>query len=104
MINIIDKRGMKTTAILSTSLTRCSLLERSSSRLSAGGETTFLVLFLRLSQAVSLVTLTLLELLPTISTQPGLRSSQIVRVGVEHDEDERNNQVEEQPSIDHLDV
>ena len=36
--------------------------------------------------------------------QPGLRSPQIVRVGIEHDEDERNYQVEEEPSIDHLNV
>ena len=36
--------------------------------------------------------------------QPGLRSPQIVRVRIEHDEDERNYQVEEEPSIDHLDV
>ena len=36
--------------------------------------------------------------------QPGLSPTQIVRVGVEHDEDEGNNQVEEQPSIDHLNI
>ena len=94
--------GMTTTAILSASLTRFSILESSSCKVSVNGDTTFV---LRLYLAVSLGTLCYFTPFLLYSWQkPVRKSTQIVRVCVEHDEDERNDEVEEEPSIDHLDV